>query len=137
MKTKEAIQALLNGRKIRRKTWCSDFYVYLKDDMIYNQSGDADDEVVFGPGYEWELFKEKPKVSYKNGRVHMEISPEEATKIFLLIGNMSNPVNTNGLFNEIDEMLFNDDNPGPEFVINTPNNFEEEVNTIVNKYFTT
>lgn len=105
MNSKGAMQELLNGKKIRRKAWASEFYIYLSKNGVILDGNNNKDEAVFCNESIWELFAEQPKVSYANGRVSMEMSPEQATLVAFLVGCCSCGYE-NGLYQAIDKALF-------------------------------
>lgn len=62
MNTKEAIHAMIDGKKVKRKHWTEGVYTYAKGAMFFNQTGDIINS--FGDSNDWEIYKD-PKQKEK------------------------------------------------------------------------
>lgn len=62
MTTKEAIQAMLDGKKVRNKKWSSYIYMYFDGDILLDYNGVKFNNLSVSFTDDWEIYEEpKPK----------------------------------------------------------------------------
>ena len=62
MTTKEAMQSMLDGKKVRNKTWSSYIYMYFDGDILVNYNGIKFNNLSMSFTDDWEIYEEpKPK----------------------------------------------------------------------------
>ena len=62
MNTEEAIQAMIDGKKVRNKTWSSYIYIYFDGDTLVDSNGIMFNNLSVSFTDDWEIYKEpKPK----------------------------------------------------------------------------
>ena len=59
MTTKEAIQAMLDGKKVRRLNWPKSIYLYFDENEIKTQTEIVCSNIVMVPAENWEIYEEK------------------------------------------------------------------------------
>ena len=60
MKFWEAMKALEEGKKVRKKTWNEDCYLTIKNNHFVDEWDD--DEITFSLDGDWEIYEEKKEV---------------------------------------------------------------------------
>lgn len=70
MKLEEVLPALREGKKIRRRTWCKDTYIYINSYGNFETQSGRPFEIILD-GYDlrhnnWEIVKEKKKVKLRD-----------------------------------------------------------------------
>lgn len=63
MNLKERLQALLGGKKIRRRCWKDHLYLYMEEDTISDSEGFEHWQARVFEGDDWEIYREPVKYS--------------------------------------------------------------------------
>ena len=58
MTTKEAMFALLDGKKIRNKTWSGYIYMYFDKDTLFDSNGNRFNTLSMHFSDDWEIYEE-------------------------------------------------------------------------------
>ena len=58
MNTKEAIQALIEGHKVRNKMWSSPVYMYFDEDTLFDSNGNKFNTIFMSFSDDWEIYEE-------------------------------------------------------------------------------
>ena len=58
MNTKEAIQALIEGHKVRNKTWSSYIYIYFDEDTLFDSNRNKFNTLSMSFSNDWEIYEE-------------------------------------------------------------------------------
>ena len=62
MTTKEAMQSMLDGKKVRNKTWSSYIYMYFDGDTLVDSNGIKFNNLIMSFTDDWEIYEEpKPE----------------------------------------------------------------------------
>ena len=61
MNTKEAIQALIDGNKVRNRMWSSYIYMYFDEDTLFDSNGNKFNTISMSFSDDWEIYEEPKK----------------------------------------------------------------------------
>lgn len=85
MTTKEAIQALLDDKKVRSKTWSEDIYMYFDEDKLFDSNGTKFNTFSMSFFDDWEIYEE-PK-SKQTVTIKKWLCKDDTGAFLILEGN--------------------------------------------------